>query len=160
MITCIIGTRAQLVKMAPVIIEIEKRLLPFQIIMTGQHKNTMQTLLDDFGIQTLPQNLEPPREVSSIPRMIFWFPRLFIKMLWKRKLFQGDGKTGSWILVHGDTLSTLLGAGVGKFTQCKVAHIESGLRSRHFFNPFPEEITRLLVFYLGDIGFCPRAMGF
>ncbi len=155
MITCIIGTRAQLVKMAPVIREIELRKLPFQILMTGQHKETMQTLLDDFGIKTIPKNLEPPEEVSSIPRMLFWFPRVFIKMLWNRDMFKGDSKQTSWILVHGDTLSTLLGAIVGKFTPCKVAHIESGLRSYHFFSPFPEEITRLLTFYLADIGFCP-----
>ena len=155
MITCIIGTRAQLVKMAPVIREIEKRSLPFQILMTGQHKNTMQTLLDDFGIQTIPKNLEKPEEVSSIPRMLFWFPRVLIKMISNRKMFSGEPQQQSWILVHGDTLSTLLGAIVGKFTPCKVAHIESGLRSHHFFSPFPEEITRLLTFYLADIGFCP-----
>jgi len=155
MITCIIGTRAQLVKMAPVIREIESRDLSFQILMTGQHKNTMQTLLDDFEIKTIPQNLEKPIEVSNIPRMLFWFPRVLSKMLWNRKIFTDNSKQTSWILVHGDTLSTLLGAIVGKFTRCKVAHIESGLRSFHLFSPFPEEITRIFTFYLADIGFCP-----
>ena len=155
MITCIIGTRAQLVKMAPIIREIEKRSVLFQILMTGQHKNTMQTLLDDFGIQTIPKNLEKSEEVSNIPRMLFWFPRVLIKMILNRKIFTGESQQQSWILVHGDTLSTLLGAIVGKFTPCKVAHIESGLRSHHFFSPFPEEITRILTFYLADIGFCP-----
>lgn len=155
MITCIIGTRAQLVKMAPVIIEIEKRSLPFQIIMTGQHKNTMQTLFEDFGIKTVPLDIEEPEEVSNIPKMILWFPRVLIKMIWNRHLFKGNSTNASWILIHGDTLSTLLGAIVGKFTQCKVAHVESGLRSFHLLSPFPEEITRLLTFYLADIGFCP-----
>ncbi len=155
MITCIIGTRAQLVKMAPVIREIESRKLPFQILLTGQHKDTMQMLLDDFAIQTTPKRLEDPEENSSVPTILFWFPRVLLKMLWNRKIFTGTSERTSWILVHGDTLSTLLGAFVGKFTQCQVAHIESGLRSHHLLNPFPEELTRLLTFYLADIGFCP-----
>ncbi|TDR23240.1 UDP-N-acetyl glucosamine 2-epimerase [Marinicella litoralis] len=156
MITCIIGTRAQLIKMAPVIKELELHELKFQILLTGQHKETMDTLLNDFAIQTKPIQLEKPNEISSIFRMVFWFPRTLIKMFIKRKqLFECEDHAKSWILVHGDTLSTLLGALVGKFTRCQVAHIESGLRSNSFFSPFPEEITRVLTFYLSDVGFCP-----
>lgn len=154
MITCILGTRAQLIKMAPVIIELEHYSLDFQILLTGQHRETMDTLLRDFSIQTRPIQLENPNEISSIFKMLFWFPRTLIKFFLKRKkLFEGEGP--SWILVHGDTLSTLIGAIVGKFTSCQVAHIESGLRSNSFFSPFPEEITRVLTFYLADVGFCP-----
>ena len=154
MITCIIGTRAQLIKMAPVIKELEKHKHDFQILLTGQHKETIDTLLEDFTIKTKPIQLEIQNEISSMRKMFLWFPRTLIKMFNKRKqLF--EGKKTSWIIVHGDTLSTLLGAIVGKFTSCKVAHIESGLRSYSFFSPFPEEITRICTFYLADVGFCP-----
>lgn len=59
------------------------------------------------------------------------------------------------MLVHGDTFSTLMGALAGKLTGQRVAHIESGLRSFRVFHPFPEELTRLAVFRLADIAFCP-----
>ncbi|MCB1582677.1 MAG: UDP-N-acetylglucosamine 2-epimerase (non-hydrolyzing) [Xanthomonadales bacterium] len=155
MITCIIGTRAQLIKMAPVIRELEARELKFQILLTGQHKETINTILNDFDIKTEPIELEKPKEVSSVFRMMFWFPRAFVKMIKHRKKLFEDNSESSWILVHGDTLSTLLGALVGKFTSNRIAHIESGLRSFSFFSPFPEEITRVLTFRLSDVGFCP-----
>lgn len=155
MISCIIGTRAQLIKMAPVIKELEQRKLTFQIVLTGQHRETMDTLLSDFYIHKKPIQLEKQSEVSSVFKMLFWFPRMLIKMFRKRKELFENGTENSWILVHGDTLSTLMGAIVGKFTSCQVAHIESGLRSFSFFSPFPEEITRVLTFKLSDVGFCP-----
>lgn len=156
MITCVIGTRAQLIKMAPVIKELEVRNVEFQILLTGQHKETMDTLFSDFSIKTIPIQLEDPNEVSSVLKMFFWFPRTLVKIFLRRKqLFKCSETKNSWILVHGDTLSTFLGALVGKFTSCQVAHVESGLRSHSFLSPFPEEITRVLTFYLSDVGFCP-----
>jgi len=156
MITCVIGTRAQLVKMAPVIKELEVQKVDFQILLTGQHKETMDTLFRDFSINTTPIQLENPNEVSSVLKMFFWFPRALIKLyLRRKKLFKCNENKNSWILVHGDTLSTLIGSFVGKFTSCQVAHVESGLRSNSFFSPFPEEITRVLTFHLSDVGFCP-----
>jgi UDP-N-acetylglucosamine 2-epimerase (non-hydrolysing) len=59
--------------------------------------------------------------------------------------------------VHGDTFSTLLGALAARLSGLKVAHIESGLRSFNLFHPFPEEATRLAIFRLTDIAFCPNA---
>jgi UDP-N-acetylglucosamine 2-epimerase (non-hydrolysing) len=59
------------------------------------------------------------------------------------------------VVVHGDTFSTLLGALIGKLLKVKVAHVEAGLRSFNVFHPFPEELTRLAVFRLADIAFCP-----
>jgi len=52
MISCFIGTRAQLIKMVPVILEIERRRLPFNLVLTGQHEEPMEQLLNDFGIHT------------------------------------------------------------------------------------------------------------
>jgi UDP-N-acetylglucosamine 2-epimerase (non-hydrolysing) len=44
---------------------------------------------------------------------------------------------------------------MGKFAGCKVGHLESGLRSFNIFEPFPEEISRIITFLLSDIYFCP-----
>ncbi len=50
----VIGTRAQLIKVAPIIVECEKRALGCTLLMTGQHQETMQDLLDEFGVRSPP----------------------------------------------------------------------------------------------------------
>lgn len=155
MITVLIGTRAQLIKMAPVIVVLENRGWPLQLILTGQHKETMDQLLTDFGVRTLPVRLYDGPEVSSIRRVVPWFLSC-LWQLWKKSQVFFPAKAGAGIvLVHGDTFSTLIGALAGKLTGQQVGHIESGLRSFSVFHPFPEELTRLAVFRLADIAYCP-----
>ena len=155
MITVLLGTRAQLIKMAPVILELESRGWNPQLILTGQHKETIAQLISDFAIKTQPVFIYAGPEVTSIKRVIPWFLRC-LWYLWKdaKKLFPVCGENGV-ILVHGDTFSTLLGALAGRFTGQQVAHIESGLRSFNVWHPFPEELTRLAVFGLSHLAFCP-----
>lgn len=155
MITVLLGTRAQLIKMAPLLLELEGRGWQPRLIMTGQHKETMDKLLVDFNIRTKPLHLYAGPEVTSIGRVIPWF----LRCLWRLvkdagALFPSTGGKGI-VLVHGDTFSTLLGALAGKLAGQRVGHVESGLRSFRMFHPFPEELTRLAVFRLTDIAFCP-----
>ena len=154
MISCFIGTRAQLIKMAPVILEIEKRGLPFNLILTGQHEETMEQLLNDFGIRAPRNYLYRGKEITGILQMGIWFVRCLLKCLRESDRFV-PGSGNGVILIHGDTFSTLLGAIVGKLRGVPVAHIEAGLRSGNIFHPFPEELTRRTVFRLSDLAFCP-----
>lgn len=155
MFTVIIGTRAQLIKMAPVMVELESRNLPYVLVFTGQHKATMEELLLEFGVETRPEYVYRGAEVSGLLKMASWFPKVLLRLLIRRrKLFPGKKRTGA-VLVHGDTFSTLLGAVAGKLLGRRVMHVESGLRSFDWRNPFPEELTRLAVFRLSDVGFCP-----
>jgi UDP-N-acetylglucosamine 2-epimerase (non-hydrolysing) len=156
MITCFIGTRAQLIKMAPVILEIERRGWLLNLVFTGQHKETMGALVSDFGIRSSHKYLYQGKEITGIAQMAIWFARC----LW-RCLRQPDefiprfANRYNIILIHGDTFSTLLGAMAGRLRGIKVAHIEAGLRSGNMFHPFPEEITRCVVFRLSHLAFCP-----
>lgn len=154
MIVCVIGTRAQLIKMAPVILECERRSWPVRLVMTGQHRETMDDLLAEFGIQTQPVSLNESDEITSAGRLGFWFIRSLWKCLTVGDIFPLD-RSSSIFLVHGDTASTLLGALVGKMLGFKVAHVEAGLRSGHLFHPFPEELIRHLVGWMADYAFCP-----
>lgn len=158
LLTIIIGTRAQVIKMAPVLRELKRRDYPCRVICTGQHQATMRDLFAEFGITVTVEYIYSGREVSGLGSMALWLPLITFRMLrWRRQLFS-DGFGGrALVLVHGDTFSTLVGALAGRLAGCPVGHVESGLRSFSLLNPFPEEITRLLVFRLSDIAFCPGA---
>ena len=144
----IIGTKAQLIKMAPVMIELQNRKIPYNFVFTGQHKETIDELQKDFGIKEPDVILHNGKDIVKIPQMFFWI----IKILLKKKDFLNKDDI---LLTHGDTFSTLLGALMGKRAKAKVAHIESGLRSGKLLHPFPEELTRRLTFRLSDYYFCP-----
>ena len=156
MINCIIGTRAQLIKIAPVLLALERGATPYRLIFTGQHKATMQALLDEFGVATAPVTLYDGTEITGIVQMGRWF----LKMLWttfrgRNELLAREPQESNCVLIHGDTVSTLLGALMGRFSRCEVAHVEAGLTSERLLEPFPEELTRRLVFRLADVAFCP-----
>lgn len=157
MIHALIGTRAQLIKMAPVLREIERRALDLNLVMTGQHQETMAGLLQDFGIQSSPIWLHTTKEISGLGQVIPWFCTCLWRLTSRSSplLTRRPGAGGDVILVHGDTFSTLLGALAGRMRGLRVVHVESGLRSFNLLHPFPEELTRLAVFGLADIAFCP-----
>lgn len=154
MIHIIIGTKAQLVKMAPVMAHMASSGIQYNFIYTGQHRATIEEMLTDFGIKSPDITLYEGKDITSIVEMIVWSFRLLTLAFFRNRTIFLDDKKGI-VLVHGDTLSTLLGAVMGKVAGLKVGHVESGLRSFNLFHPFPEEIIRILTFRLSDILFCP-----
>lgn len=152
-----VGTRAQLIKVAPVIVACEKQGLPVVLLMTGQHRETMQDLIDEFGIRSPQQQIMQAEEHSTILSLLRWLPRAYLGM--KRKLGElTKGHAGqAYVLVHGDTLSTLVAACAARRAGATVVHLESGLSSGRLFDPFPEEMVRRLVFRMTDIAMCPNA---
>lgn len=154
MIHIIIGTKAQLVKMAPVMACMASGGIQYNFIYTGQHRATIEEMLTDFGIKNPDITLYKGKDITSIVEMILWSFRLLTLACFRKRAIFLDDKKGI-VLVHGDTLSTLLGAVMGKVAGLKVGHVESGLRSFNLFHPFPEEIIRILTFRLSDILFCP-----
>ncbi|HRT39854.1 MAG TPA: UDP-N-acetylglucosamine 2-epimerase [Candidatus Woesebacteria bacterium] len=149
----IIGTKAQLVKMAPVMLELEKRKIDYTFISTGQHQETIKDLISTFQIKKPDFYLYNGKDITKIWQMLIWSIGCIKKVLKnKRKIFP---KKNGIVLVHGDTYSTILGAVIAKICHQKVGYIEAGLRSFDIFNPFPEEIFRLITSRLTDIHFCP-----
>lgn len=156
MITCLIGTRAQLIKMAPILRELESRRVPFHFVLSGQHKETMDDLLTDFRIRTTPVIAYRGGEASGLLAMLQWMMGFWWAMLVRgQRLLPTRPAERNIVLVHGDTFSTLLGAMAGKLRRLRVAHIEAGLRSHNLLHPFPEELTRILTSLLSDLSFCP-----
>lgn len=156
MIHLVIGTKAQLIKMAPVMCALRDAGMPYRYISTGQHRDTMEDILDNFEIKEPDIVLYSGPDITSISKMLIWALRILGHTLWARKRIFANDRNGI-VLVHGDTFSTLLGGLMGKVAGLKVGHVESGLRSHNLLHPFPEEITRLLTFSLANYYFCPGA---
>ncbi len=154
MIHVVIGTKAQLIKMAPIMRVMQDRQIKYRYISTGQHRDTMDEILTNFGLPGPDLVLYDGPDITAIPQMLIWSLRIIWKTLIRRKdIFGGDSH--GIVLVHGDTFSTLLGGLMAKCAGLKLGHVESGLRSFNLFQPFPEELTRILTFTLTDYFFCP-----
>lgn len=146
-----IGTKAQLVKMAPVILEMKNRNIPFKFVLTGQHKETMSDLIENFGLPDPDVVLVDYGESDSPMSLARWFVVSFSRMLgYLRRLPPVTG-----VLVHGDTFSTLWGGLLGRLKGFRVYHVEAGLRSFNLLRPFPEEIVRIVVTWCASVLFAP-----
>lgn len=154
MIHVVIGTKAQLIKMAPILYFLQQKEIPYNYISTGQHKANIDDILKNFGLRPPDISICEPDDITSIKDMVSWSIKILWRTIRKKKEIFLDDKNGI-VLVHGDTLSTLLGAIMGRLAGLKVGHVESGLRSFTLFQPFPEELTRLMTFSLAHLYFCP-----
>lgn len=154
MIHIVLGTKAQLIKMAPVMKSLAEQGTDYRFISTGQHRETMDEILANFGLRLPDYVLYHGPDIISIPKMVVWATRIIWRTVRdRREVFGNDGC--GMVLVHGDTFSTLLGAIMGRVAGLRVGHVEAGLRSFNLFQPFPEELTRLVTFRLAHYLFCP-----
>lgn len=152
MILVPVGTKAQLIKMAPVLRALDQEGLRYDFVLTGQHQETMTDLITAFGLRPPQHHLVGSSEADTPRKLLVWLFAVLRRGLRKDSLFANPDYRVC--LVHGDTLSTLVGALLAKRHGIPVAHIEAGLRSHNWFHPFPEELTRIAVSKLADIFYC------
>lgn len=150
----VVGTRAQLIKVAPVLVACDRVGLPTILLLTGQHRETMDDLLAEFGVAAPVRAVIPLEERATIGSLLGWLPRAWAALRRELARLLSD-YPGLDVVVHGDTLSTVLGARVARSCGARVVHLESGLSSGRWNDPFPEELARRLVFRWTDLAFCP-----
>lgn len=156
MIHFIIGTRAQLFKMAPIMLECDRRQLNWRWVYTAQHKETIKQTLDTFGLPEPHYTIiNWATEAKSMGKMWYWFLTMLLSVPKSKRILGGYTGKEHIVLTHGDTLTTWIAALMAKVTGTKVMHVESGLRSFNVWKPFPEEINRLITFKLSDYYACP-----
>jgi UDP-N-acetylglucosamine 2-epimerase (non-hydrolysing) len=156
MIHFVIGTRAQLFKMAPIMLECEKRGLQWRWVYTAQHKETIEQTLNTLGLPKPDYTvIEWNTEAKTMANMGKWMVKMLLSLLHSKKVLGGYTGKKHIVLTHGDTFTTWLAALFAKLTRTKVMHVESGLRSFNMLKPFPEEINRLITFRLSDYYACP-----
>jgi len=147
-----IGTEAEAIKIAPVINELTKRGIDFHIFLSGQHQLDRFPQLRSVTVQKI-SLINPHRPATTRIGHFVWF----IKTIFKgTSVFQNERLQPKSIgMVHGDTISTVMGTVLFRLFKIPVAHIEAGLRSHNIFDPFPEELNRILVDRLSKYHFCP-----
>lgn len=157
MICIIIGTKAQFIKMAPIIKLISERAIPFCIVDLAQHAILTSRILDDFGLshKTICP-IKQTEDVSSYFQGLLWLLKNFALLLRRsnlRKVVSVDKKC--FALVHGDTASTFIGMLYAKRLGIPVGLVEAGLTSGSLLSPFPEEFIRRTVERFADTLFAP-----
>lgn len=158
MIHIFVGTKAQFIKMAPVMLELERRNIDYNFIDAGQHAALTSEIVRDFDLRAPDVQLRNSRsDINTIREAIRWTSSSLLRLLWEPTRIRKDVfRSESGIcLVHGDTLTTLLSLLYAKRCRLKVAHVEAGLRSFNLLNPFPEEIVRLITMRYSDMLFAP-----
>ncbi len=155
-ISVLLGTKAEMIKVAPVIKELENRGVPFRLIETGQHGAYLNELREEFQIREPDVRLGKEKDVDNFFEAFKWFGGLIRILANRKRVREQIFSTPSGIcLIHGDTPSTLIGALLAKRAGFQIAHLESGLRSKSFLHPFPEELIRVAVMKLSDVLFAP-----
>ena len=143
----VLGTKAQFIKSKFILENLINNNFKVFILDTGQHKEITSSELkyfrNNFEYISISNN---KKNISSIFSMIIWFTKVIFS---NNKI--DNLKDTKYCLIHGDTISTLIGLIVGKKNNLEVVHIESGLRSYNWLKPFPEEIIRTLVTRYSDI---------
>lgn len=162
MIVIFYGTSAELIKMYGVIQRVPRSEL--FLICSSQHHNGLKKVHKQLGIYpdiTLSEGWFG-KDVMTIPQMAGMMLRAhgsFIKNISKiRKQINAHDKelgTRSVAVVHGDTLTTVIGSYMGRWLRLPVAHVEAGLRTHNWRSPFPEEIDRRVAAKFARIHYPP-----
>ena len=156
MILVVFGTTGELIKLAPVLLRLEARGHRYVLATTGQQVQQIPSFLEQFGLRQPDVWLargargRDLRVNTDIPG---WFARVTRSWVRERRRFLGT----PLVLVHGDTMTTVLGSVMGRSLRATVAHIEGGLRSYDFRHPFPEELNRKLATSLSQVHYAPGA---
>ncbi len=144
-VSVILGTRPEIIKMSPVVRELEKQGLAFSIVHTGQHYsyNLDRIFFQELELPQPRYNLEvgSGTHAEETGRMLIGLEQVLLE------------EKPDVVLVEGDTNSVLAGALAAAKLHIKVGHVEAGLRS--YDRNMPEELNRILTDHLSDYLFAP-----
>lgn len=159
MIVFVYGTTAELIKLSPIMRELQERGLSYEAWSTGQQFDELEASAEVLGIGHVNFWIAKgfrSRSLTKILQVPYW---LFSCVSWfikhQRVLRRRFSTSNATFIVHGDTMTTVVGAIFGRLLKQKVAHVEAGLRSNDWRNPFPEELDRIIAARLCNIHFAP-----
>lgn len=147
-VVVVVGTRPEAIKLAPVVLEIQKHQQEIECIVmnTRQHPQAVDEVFEIFGIKSsVSLNVQEAGQSLGC--------------LTSKLIAQIDDAMAKikpdYVVVQGDTTSVLCGALVGFYCNAKVVHVEAGLRTSNLRLPFPEEMNRRAVSKIAEINCAP-----
>lgn len=158
MIIFIYGTTAEAIKIAPVVRRLTDKGVPVQHWVTQQHTESLRKAMPELGFPAPTEviaNGFRGKPLKSPVQMVGW---MFDVARWSLGNIRRIRKTlpqDSAVIVHGDTMTTVLGTFIGRRLKVPVAHVEAGLRSGNWRHPFPEELDRRIVGRFANIHYVP-----
>lgn len=146
-ILCVVGTRPEAIKMAPVILALKQESwAEVRVLATAQHRHMLDQVLKVFGIE---QDID-----LDIMR-----PNQALTTLTARLLLDLDGvllsEKPDVVLAQGDTTTVMAVALACFYHRIPFGHVEAGLRTWDMQNPFPEEMNRVIAGRLARWHFAP-----
>lgn len=143
----IFGTRPEAIKMAPLVLELEKyEEIESIVTVTAQHREMLDQVLEAFDVTPdYDLNIMKSRQtlVDVATRGLEGLDRIM-------KEAEPD-----IVLVHGDTATTFIGSLAAFYNKIAVGHVEAGLRTWNKYSPYPEEMNRQLTGVIADLHFSP-----
>ena len=150
MISIIIGTRPEAIKMAPVILECRKRDINHRVITTGQHKELLHDALDMFNIAPDIDIGVMTHDQTPVDVIAAALPALYSYIT--------DVHSTTVVLAQGDTTTVLAAAMAAFHARVPFGHVEAGLRTHDMSQPFPEEYNRRAASIGATWNFAPTEM--
>jgi len=148
-IVCVVGTRPDAIKTAPVVLELRKfHQVETVLVATGQHREMLTQALGAFGLE--------PDVNLDIMQVGQTLADVTTRALSGLDAVLNDLQP-QWVLGQGDTTTTFV-AGLGAFyRQIPFGHVEAGLRTDTVWNPFPEEFNRRAVGLFAQHHYAPTS---
>lgn len=151
-----LGTIAELIKLAPVVAALREQGAKVVGIATGQNDLSSSDLYETvFPAGTQGPVMSSPPQATTLAFGI-WTILCFCRAPMElRRVFRSESSDRPKLVVHGDTVSTLIATLAGWLVGAEIIHVEAGLRSFHLLRPFPEELCRVWVSRFATWAFCP-----
>src|SRR5688572_29974654 len=146
-VVCVIGTRPELIKMAPVVHALAAAPgFRVSVLNSGQHRDLLAPLAGWFDLE-FDDDLAVMTEQQSLSGLT---SRLL-------ESFEGYLETArpALVIAQGDTTTVLCAALTCYYRGVAFAHVEAGLRTYDLANPFPEELNRIVADQVARFHFCP-----
>ncbi|MBU8871444.1 MAG: UDP-N-acetylglucosamine 2-epimerase (non-hydrolyzing) [Gemmatimonadales bacterium] len=147
-VAVVFGTRPEAIKMVPVIRELARHpdQINYRVCLTAQHREMVDQVLEYFSvIPDVDMDLMTPNQDLF---------DLSVRLMRGLSTFLTEYRP-DYVLVHGDTTTTLMASLAAYYLKVRIGHVEAGLRTGDPQNPFPEEMNRKICDTLADIHFAP-----
>ncbi len=146
----VFGTRPEAIKLAPVVRSLREQPQNFEtrIAVTAQHRGLLDQVLDAFSIRP-----DHDLNVMQPAQSLFQSTARIVAALESVLEFEKP----DCVIVQGDTTTTFCAALAAFYRRIPSAHVEAGLRTGDVWQPFPEEMNRVLVSRLASLHFAPTA---